>query len=342
MRIAAIHHALPTTRVTNADVFAALERHNPHLSAADRATVRERVAATLAASGTEVRYHLGDGEQPLALIADAGRRALATARRDAAEIEFVIYCGVARGWVEPAMAPAVQTALGLTSATGFDVLDACAGWLRALQIAHGFLRAGTYRCGMIVNGELGLFRHHIGWRVPTLDRLDLRVPGYTIGEAATATVVDATPDDDFQFAFRTHGQHVARCMVPLPGAGDFLPVLNEQQWTGGEFFSDARSLVDAVAAGIDGLWRDHPTLPRRPDIAFGHEVSEKVCDAITRSLGMRDVYVPTHRRFGNTVAASVPLGMSVALEEGRLRRGQQTLVIVGAAGVSVGFGAFTF
>ena len=53
-------------------------------------------------------------------------------------------------------------------------------------------------------------------------------------------------------------------------------------------------------------------------------------------------YVSTHAQFGNTVSATVPLGMSIALSDGRFKRGDRVLVLVGASGVTVGLASFTF
>jgi 3-oxoacyl-[acyl-carrier-protein] synthase-3 len=79
------------------------------------------------------------------------------------------------------------------------------------------------------------------------------------------------------------------------------------------------------------------------DLCVGHAATEKGSEVIRRRLGIpSEVYVPTHARFGNTVSASVPLGLSIALGEGRLRRGDRVLLIVAGAGISVGFASFTF
>jgi 3-oxoacyl-[acyl-carrier-protein] synthase-3 len=110
----------------------------------------------------------------------------------------------------------------------------------------------------------------------------------------------------------------------------------------GQLFSLSRELVEAVSTNIVQAFRGDPKLQGPYDMCFGHEVSTKVCDAVTRELGLRDVYFPTHHRFGNTVSASVSLGMSVAFQEGRLKRGDRVLLIVGASGVTVGLAAFTF
>ena len=79
------------------------------------------------------------------------------------------------------------------------------------------------------------------------------------------------------------------------------------------------------------------------DIAFSHAASMKAVEVLARRLGIPfDIYVPTHSRFGNTSAASVPLAMSLALQEGRLARGKRVLIGVGSAGITIGLARFTF
>lgn len=344
MRIAAIEHALPSKRITNELLLREVRRLNEgHLTPERLEAVESAIRRTLAGAGTEVRYHLDEHERPIDLAMQAGQRALAAAGIAPEDVDFLIYAGVARGWLEPATAPAVQTALGLRNATAFDVLDACAGWLRALHIAHSFIRGGTYRRGLIVNCECGLSRADVNWKFDENERLEDRITASTIGEAATATIVDdEQPADDFYFTFRTAGEHYPLCVIPLPGAEGFAPGQADEQWMPGRFHSRSRRLIEAVTTGIVELFRDEPVLHGRYDIAFGHEVSVAVCEAVTRHLGVADVYFPTHHLYGNTVSASVPLGMSTALREERLERGDRVLVIVGASGITVGLAAFTF
>ena len=79
------------------------------------------------------------------------------------------------------------------------------------------------------------------------------------------------------------------------------------------------------------------------DAVFSHQASVRVAEYIRQQLGVpREACVHTHPQFGNTVSASVPLSMSTALRDGGWRRGDRTLVVVGAAGVSIGFASFTF
>jgi 3-oxoacyl-[acyl-carrier-protein] synthase III len=343
MRIAAVNHVLPTRQITNDWILQSVRQHNRHrLTERQLDALDERIQRYLEATGTQIRYYLNEGEKALDLAVQAGHNALAQANISATDVDFLIYSSVGRGWIEPATAPAIQAALGLSNATCFDVLEACAGWLRGLHIAHSYIRTGTYRRGMIVNCECGLGQQ-AGWTFDTVEELEHRVAAYTIGEAATATIVDDhNPADDFYFRFKSSGEHVGLCMVPLSGVEQFHPGHVDDRYVAGRLFSLSQDLVEVVTSNIVELFRCDAQFHQRYDICFGHEVSERVCQAVTRTLGVHDVYFPTHRRFGNTVSASIPLGMSTALQEGKLERGGRVLIIVGASGVTVGLASFTF
>jgi 3-oxoacyl-[acyl-carrier-protein] synthase III len=345
MRIASVQHALPGEKITNEWVRERLlERNRGHFSAAELSVLEARVTGFLEKAGTRVRYRLGPGEKAIEIALRAGRQALSDAGVSPGDVDFLIYAGVGRGWVEPAMASVMQAELGLSSATCFDVLDACASWLRALHIAHTFLRSGTYRRGMIVNCECGFVTYR-DWYIPTLEDLDGRLAGWTIGEAATATIVtNESRDDDFHFTFRNFGEHFDLCVFPLPMAADFLTGEIDPRWKPMQLFAASRELLGAAARRIVEVFEGDAWFREQGcDIGFGHAASERMAAMVVKRLGLpRSAYFPTHERYGNTVSASVPLGMSVALAEGRLWRGARVLVVVGASGITVGLASFTF
>ncbi len=345
MNIAGVAHALPSKRITNEWILDRVRAENAgRLSRELLAQVEEHVRAFLAVAGTETRYQVAEGERAIDFALDAGRRALERAALSAADVDFLIYVGVGRGWIEPAMANIVQAELGLRNATCFDVLDACASWLRALQIAHSYLRSGAYRRGLIINCECG-FKEYGEWTVSDLQELDHRFATCTIGEAATATVVtNDAPDDDFYFRFRNFGEHHALCMIPLPTAGDFATARLDARYAPLKFFSLSRELLATTTRKIVETFDADPRLRgQRYDICFSHAASEKAVEVVARRLGFPlAIHYATHPAYGNTVSASVPLGMSLAFEEGRLQRGDRVLVIVGASGITVGIATFTF
>jgi 3-oxoacyl-[acyl-carrier-protein] synthase III len=159
MQIRTIQHAVPSKKVTNDDILETFRRESEsHLPRHEIDKLEKQVRETLFTAGTQERYKLNTGEKAIDFVLAAGRQALADARIAPSDVDFLIYTGVGRGWLEPAMANVVQSELKMPNATCFDMLDACASWLRGMQIAHSLIQNKTYKCGMIVNCESSLVR----------------------------------------------------------------------------------------------------------------------------------------------------------------------------------------
>ncbi|RMD81344.1 MAG: hypothetical protein D6815_12045 [Candidatus Dadabacteria bacterium] len=260
------------------------------------------------------------------------------------DVDFVIYTGVSRGWIEPAMANLVQSELGLSRATCFDVLDGCAGWLRALHVAGNFIETGTYGCGLLVNCEAGVVDLQ-KWDFLPEDEIDPYLATYTLGEAATATVV--ARDDgagEFYFRFANFGEFFDLCMVPLPTMPQFLPRSRANGHQIGVFYAKSDVLLRTAVQRIAQVFLEDPVLREQQyDIAFGHAASEKASELVCLQLNFpRERFYSTHSKFGNTITAAIPLAMSLAEKEGRLHRGDRVLLVAGASGITVGFASFTY
>jgi 3-oxoacyl-[acyl-carrier-protein] synthase III len=344
LKIASVAHAVPSERITNEWILDEIRRQSEgRVARATTEILADQVRMHLEAAGTEVRYRLAPGESGIDFAIAAANQALGEAGLVPGDVDFVIYAGVGRGWIEPASAHALQGALGLVNASAFDVLDACASWLRALHVAHAYLQSGTYRTGLIVNCECG-FASYGDLCLTSSEELDDRFATCTIGEAATATVVVADPDGDFHFTFKSYGDDVGLCMIPLATLPYFRTSAVPATLTPLRFSSRSRELMTSTTRRIIEAFEADPALADRDfDVCFGHAASDKATRVIGKKLGIPyERYYSTHPTHGNTVAASVPLGMSLALREGRLRRGHRVLAAVGASGVSVGIATFTF
>jgi 3-oxoacyl-[acyl-carrier-protein] synthase III len=345
MKILSVSHAVPSLLISNEFVIDAVrEANRERFSVDELKTLERRLTHFFEAAGTRVRYRLAPGESAIGLVVEAGRRTLQAAAVEPAQVDLLLYAGVSRGWIEPAMANVVQHELGLENATCFDVVDACASWLRALQIAHAYLKAGVYRSAMIVNCECA-FPTYCDWRLDRVEDLEHRAAEWTTGEAATATVVSAdVPQDDYHFVFRNDGSRAGLCMYPLPQAAQFSSTPLDPRMAPLRFFALSTELLATVSERIVATFSADPLLAASEfDIGFGHEASTRMSRLIAKRLGLPyERYVSTHEQYGNTVSASVPLGMSIALADGRLRRGHRVVVLVGASGITVGLASFTF
>src|SRR5689334_6509124 len=133
MKIVTVRHAVPSQIVTNDWVIDRVRQHNrDHLSTGDLDLVERRLTHIFERAGTQIRHTVAKGEKAIDFTLAAARSALADSGVAASDVDLLLYVGVCRGWTEPSMASAVQSALGLANATCFDVADACASWLRAL------------------------------------------------------------------------------------------------------------------------------------------------------------------------------------------------------------------
>ena len=348
MRFLAVEHRFPTRQVTNDEVLEkVLAESSSYLSAQELGTVVELLGVCCESSGTRVRFHLAPGESACELAAETGQRALAAAGLDPLDIDLLLYVGIGRGVVEPASATIYQDMLGLRRATAFDVLDACASWVRALHVADVFLRSGAYRTIMIMNAEFvgsDIYRYDLR----SLEEFAHWHPTVTIGEAATATIVTAAPDDEDQFeaSFRTWGEKRDLCFVPMP---NFDGYFGKEVAVAGtlrphQFVSFGLSLMEFGTRKLIEHYRDLPQFEQfKADVVFGHSASDGASRRVVEACGIEsDKYRFDHQHHANTVSASLPASMSEAVKTGALVQGDRVLLMVASAGVTTALAKFVF
>jgi 3-oxoacyl-[acyl-carrier-protein] synthase III len=234
--------------------------------------------------------------------------------------------------------------LELSNATGFDVLDACASWLRGLDLAHHLLASGSYRHAMLLNCEAN-FREYEPATITSRDEVELLWAGLTVGEAATATVVTASGDAaEYRTTFRSAGAQLYDCQIPLPHAAEFQNGHGQLHSPPLQFYARP----DALARGAMKLlhqqyWSD-PVLPSlRYDVVFGHSVSVPVSRRLAHMLKLEpERHYEIFPTYGNVVSASLPLAMALAQADGRLQRGHRVLLIMGGGGLTTALSTFIF
>jgi len=291
-------------------------------------------------SGTEIRYHRSNNEIAANLTIRAGQELLKKTGVKSADVDLLIYAGVGRGSLEPASANIFLDLLRLKYATAFDVLDACASWLRSVAIAQSFINQGTYKTVMILNSEFN-FREYANFELSDVDALRYYYPAFTIGEAATATLLTKSDNDDnFYFSFKKHDL----CMIPLPNINQYTKPIVNNNGSGLKFYADSERLVRFTLKKLIAHYRNDKMLNNDIyDIVYGHAASEA-----SNSYWMKYARINeeklfrTHKNYGNTVSASIPLAISLSIQEKRLERGMKALAVVGSAGVVTAYSSFEY
>jgi len=347
MRVAGISHILPSRAITNDDVIAALRcESGRHLPSGDVETLVAMTKSAFERAGTAIRYQLAETEKPYELCRAAGQAALEQAGLAPGDVDLIIYASIGRGFIEPATANVFQDLLGLRNATCFDVIDACASWLRAIEVANTYLAAGgRYRTAMIITGEF-ISRYAYRYGLQSVEEFEHWFPGVTVGEAATATVLVRDEADDFVCDFRTWGEKRALCLIPFENCADYLgmPTPNDSALVPLRFASFGGQILRFGSLKLVSHFREADDFNRRSyDMIFGHPASDGICATIGRRCGLDfGKFQFTHHLYGNTASSSVPLAMSTARDSGRLGDGSRVLILFASAGLSTVLMRFTW
>ena len=345
MRFCAVEYAVPTMLVTNTEIIQEIiSRSTRYLTQKALDLLALRLDELFKKSVTEVRYHRAKNERAIQFGIEAGKKALESAKMTPKDIDLLIYVGVGRGYIEPATANVFQKMLKLNKATCFDILDACASWLRAIHVAHSFIKTGMYKNVMILNCEFN-FREYANFEFKSLKDIEFNFPTFTIGEAATATIVsDSQDDDEYYASFRTWGDQHKLCKIPLPHFSEYSDGELRSEIEPLRFFSYGEKIFRFVFSRLCKHYREDSVLKSfKHEIVFSHAASDAMSEKVIKScnLGMEKGY-NTHKRFGNTVSASVPLAMGCAVKEGKLKNNTNALIGFGSAGVSTAWCKFKF
>lgn len=270
-------------------------------------------------TGIRSRHIASVGERVEDLAVAAGRAALERAELDATELDLVLVATTGPDDVLPNVAPLVAHALGATRAGGMDVGAACTGFLSALALAAGQVEAGRARYVLVVGADImSRFLDH-----------DDRQTAMLFADGAGAVVVGATGGAGGIFPMSLGADGGEAELVCIPRSEGLI------RMRGQETFRHAvarlsESTLEAVA--LAGLELD--------DVALFvyHQANTRILRAVGERLGLpAERVVDCIATYGNTSAATLPIALAVAEEEGRLRSGDR--VLLGAFGAGLTWGA---
>jgi 3-oxoacyl-[acyl-carrier-protein] synthase III len=346
MRIESIGTRVPSRKITNEDVLKLLEDHSNGISKPVLKLYKRMVKGMFKLAGSEVRFvrDWEKREQAVTFIKGAINDALQKAGMSKNDIDLLIYCGVGRGFLEPASAYFYAGAMGMECSC-FDIIDACMSWIRALEISYEFFKSGRYKRVMIVNGEFNI--HHgfpDNFVVKNLRQIEYTFPTYTIGEAATATIL-VPSDAEWKFTFKTLPHLCDLCTIPLDGYDNFVDPSHRLNKNGlNNFVSYGREMFENADQVLAPLVKEIVGDLNSPDIYFPHAASDAAYLAASDREGIsrEKMYAKVFPAYGNLVSASIPMGIHMAVSEGRLLRGHKVVLCPASAGMVYGVVQFVF
>ncbi len=348
MRIASVAFRAPSRIVTNDDILEMLRTHSAHVFRGNLEKLLYEVKLFLEKSGLIQRHWLDASEKPIELLASAITEALEKAGLAPSEVDQVIYAGVDRGFVEPGDAYMIAHATGLRNAKCFDVMDACNSWMRAMYIATTLIKAGDAKNVLVVNAEFSMREHGYinpqAFHVEKTSDLHFLFPSYTLGEGATATVLQATadPHEKIQFQFSSRPDLAELCVMPTEGfRGRCVPTEKMAECRPLRFSSFGADLFREAVPEMEKLVRRASVDMNSIKAIFTHSATHKAWVKGFETFGLGHKLFSIYPEFGNIAAASIPASIAMAAQRGFIVPGDAVLACVASAGMSFSLCKFT-
>ena len=316
-KIAGVGHYVPARVVTNHDLEKIMA--TSHEWIVERTGIQER---RYFEAGTDTTANMGT---------KAAKKALAMANLSASDLDMIIFATLSPDYIFPGSGVLLQRELGLKDIPALDIRNQCSGFVYALSVADQFIKTGMYNNVLVVGSEI----HSSG-----LDFSDKgRAVSVIFGDGAGAVVLSPS-ESDKQGILSTHlhadgelAKELA-CLTPSSSKkerltkemiddGSIYPYMNGQT-----VFKNA--VVKFPEVIMEAL-NQNGYQPQDIDLLIPHQANLRITSFIQQKMGLPEEKVFSNiQRYGNTTAASIPIALSEAVEQGKIKAGD--LVCLAAFG----------
>ncbi|MEB3299269.1 MAG: beta-ketoacyl-ACP synthase III [Candidatus Sericytochromatia bacterium] len=291
-------------------------------------------------SGVLVRYHATD-ETASEMGAKAARAALDDAGLDFEDLDLLVgACGTPEQAI-PCNAALIQKALGKEESgiPAFDVNSTCLSFVTALDVVASLIESGRYRRALVVSSEIA----SVGLNPREIESATI------LGDGAAAAVVERTPEGESaavvcaRMETYSSGSELTRTRGggsryhPRRFDGDLATYA--ERFT--LFEMDGRAVfrlsAQILPGFIDRMLTAHGLVLDDFHMVIPHQASPTALWLMQRRLGIPEArWMVIAPEFGNTVAASIPMALTMAVRQGRVKRGDRLMLLGTSAGFSVG------
>ncbi|MBL8166271.1 MAG: ketoacyl-ACP synthase III [Anaerolineae bacterium] len=280
-------------------------------------------------TGIKERRVRSESDNTTSMACAAATEALAVADLKATEIDLIVVANSSPDYLLPAPANFVQHALGATC-PAFTIAAGCSGWVYALVTANQFIETGAYNNVLVIGVEL------ISYALDYTDRSTCIL----FGDAAAAVVLQPTTNGAGVISFELGSDGGQAHHLWVPGGGTVKPVSQDVvdnrehyiRMNGQEVFKFA---VRKLSACLSNITQAAGTTVGDLDVIIPHQANLRIIETAARTLDvpMDHFFVNLHK-YGNTSAASIPLALVEAIQEGRLKSGDMTGMVAFGSGLS--------
>ncbi|HUA15419.1 MAG TPA: beta-ketoacyl-ACP synthase III [Verrucomicrobiae bacterium] len=283
--------------------------------------------------GIRERHIVDKGVATSDLAVEAAKKALAQRGLAPTDLEAIIVGTVTPDMFFPSTACLVQNKLGAKGAWGFDLSGACSAFVYSLQAGAQFIASGTHKRVLVIGSDV---------MSSIIDYTD-RATCVLFGDGAGAVILEPTDDDSvglIDFIHEIDGSGAD--FLYMPGGGSLNPSTKETvekkmhyvHQDGQQVFKFA---VRKQTELCQKLLERNGLKGSDIDAFIPHQANLRIINATVDRLGLRpEAVIINIDRFGNTTAGTIPLAMSTAIQDGKLKKGSLVMLASVGAGFTVG------
>ncbi|TDS14478.1 3-oxoacyl-[acyl-carrier-protein] synthase-3 [Maribacter caenipelagi] len=326
-KIIGLGHYVPENVVTNDDLSKVMDTND--------AWIQER-------TGIKERRHVvkGDGDTTTTMGVKAAKIAIERAGIDKDDIDFIVFATLSPDYYFPGPGVLVQRDLGIKTVGALDVRNQCSGFVYAISIADQYIKTGMYKNVLVIGSEL----HSHGLDMTTRGRGVSVIFGDGAG-AAVLTREEDTTKGILSTHLHSEGQHAEELSLIAPGMGNrwvtdiiedndpndesYYPHMNGQ-------FVFKNAVVRFSEVIVEGLEKNKLNATDI-DLLVPHQANLRISQFIQKKFQLSDDQVFNNiMKYGNTTAASIPIALTEAWEEGKVKSGDVVVLAAFGSGFTWG------
>jgi 3-oxoacyl-[acyl-carrier-protein] synthase-3 len=283
-------------------------------------------------TGIRERHYADAGVATSHMATEAAKQLIAQKNLDPDEIDLIVIASVTPDMFFPATACLVQDRIGAKNAWGFDLSAACSGFVYALTVGAQFVGSGSHKKVMVIGSD----------KMTSILNYEDRATCVLFGDGAGAVLLEPAAEGEGILDFQHDIDGSGGCDLFMPGGGSLNPATKETvekkmhyvHQGGQQVFKYAVRRMAEVSVRIlhdNGFTNDDLAL------VVPHQANLRIIQAMQQRLGVPDEKVAVNiDRYGNTTAATIPLGLRDSVEQGRLKKSDLLLLVTVGAGYTTG------
>ena len=326
-KIIGLGHYVPDNIVTNDDLSKVMDTNDQWIQ--ERTGIKER------------RWvQAGDGQSTFTMGLEAAKKAISNSGIKKEDLDLIVFATLSPDYYFPGPGVQVQEALEINTVAALDIRAQCSGFVYSISVADQFIKTGMYKNVLVIGSELqsrGIDKSTRGRSISVI-----------FGDGAGAAVL-TREEDPSKGILSTHihseGKHALELATEAPGMGtrwvtDIIKDNNPEDFSyrpymNGQFvFKHAvRRFSEVINEGLQKNNLEVSDI----DMLIPHQANLRISQFIQKKFGLSDDKVYNNiQKYGNTTAASIPIALSEAHQQGKVKKGDTVVLAAFGSGFTWG------